>query len=60
ICAAGNKYDAEAVEMVLEKEMRTDAAAKLFGGSKYINPVEALVMRVVYKTKYSKKTETNK
>lgn len=60
ICAAGNKYDAEAVEMVLEKEMRTDAAAKLFGGSKYINPVEALVMRVVYKTKYSKKTDTNK
>ena len=60
ICAAGNKYDAEAVEMILEKEMRTDAAAKLFGGSKYINPVEAFVMRVVYKTKYSKKTETNK
>lgn len=60
ICAAGNKYDAEAVEMVLEKELRTDAAAKLFGGAKYINPVEAVLMRVVYKTKYSKKTETNK
>ena len=44
----------------LEKEMRTDAAAKLIGDAKYINPVEALLMRVIYKTKYSKKTETNK
>lgn len=60
ICVAGNMYDAEAVEMVLEKEMRTDAAAKLIGDAKYINPVEALLMRVIYKTKYSKKTETNK
>lgn len=60
ICAAGNMYDAEAVEMVLEKELRTDAAAKMIGGAKYINPVEALLMRVIYKTKYSKKTETNK
>ena len=60
ICAAGNMYDAEAVEMVLEKELRTDAAAKMIGGAKYINPVESLLMRVIYKTKYSKKTETNK
>lgn len=60
VCAAGNMYDAEAVEMVLEKELRTDAAAKMIGGAKYINPVEALLMRVIYKTKYSKKTETNK
>ncbi len=60
ICVAGNMYDAEAVEMVLEKEMRTDAAAKLIGDAKYINPVEALLMRVIYKTKYSKKTDTNK
>ena len=60
ICAAGNMYDAQAVEMVLEKELRTDAASKVIGGSKYINPVEAMLMRVIYKTKYSKKTETNK
>ncbi|MCD7775106.1 MAG: class II aldolase/adducin family protein [Clostridiales bacterium] len=60
ICAAGNKYDAEAVEMVLEKEIRTDAAARLIGDAKYINPVEALLMRIIYKTKYSKKNETNK
>lgn len=60
ICVAGNMYDAEAVEMVLEKEMRTDAAAKLIGDAKYINPVEAFLMRLIYKTKYSKKTETNK
>ncbi len=60
ICVAGNMYDAEAVEMVLEKEMRTDAAAKLIGDASYINPVEAFLMRLIYKTKYSKKTETNK
>lgn len=60
ICVAGNMYDAEAVEMVLEKEMRTDAASKLIGDAKYINPVEAFLMRLIYKTKYSKKTETNK
>ncbi len=60
ICAAGNLYDTQAVEMVLEKEMRTDAAAKLIGGAEYINPVEAFLMRLIYKTKYSKKTETNK
>lgn len=60
ICVAGTKDDAEAVEMVLEKEMRTDAAAKLLGDAKYINPVEAFLMRFIYKTKYSKKTETNK
>lgn len=60
ICVAGNEYDAEAVEMVLEKEMRTDAAAKMIGDAKYINKVEAVLMRVIYKTKYSKKTETNK
>ena len=60
ICVAGTMDDAEAVEMVLEKEMRTDAAAKLLGDAKYINPVEAFLMRLIYKTKYSKKTETNK
>lgn len=60
ICAAGDMYDAEAVEMVLEKEMRTDAAAKLIGNAKYINRVESFLMRLIYKTKYSKKSTTNK
>lgn len=60
LCAAGNMYDTQAVEMVLEKELRTDAAAKLIGNAKYINKVEAVLMRVIYKTKYSKKNETNK
>ncbi len=60
ICIAGDMYDAEAVEMVLEKELRTDAAAKMIGDAKYINPVEAHLMRFIYKTKYSKKAKTNK
>lgn len=60
VCVAGDMYDAEAVEMVLEKELRTDAASKLLGGAKYINPIEAYLMRFIYKTKYSKKAKTNK
>ncbi|MBQ8210829.1 MAG: class II aldolase/adducin family protein [Clostridia bacterium] len=60
VCVAGDMYDAEAVEMVLEKELRTDAAAKMIGDAKYINPVEAHLMRFIYKTKYSKKAKTNK
>ncbi len=60
VCVAGDMYDAEAVEMVLEKEIRTDAAAKMLGDAKYINPVEAYLMRFIYKTKYSKKAKTNK
>lgn len=54
LCAAGDKSDAEAVEMVLAKGARTQMSADMLGGAKAINPVEALLMRVVYKTKYSK------
>ena len=54
LCAAGDKSDAEAVEMVLEKDARAQISADLIGGAKAINPVESLLMRVVYKTKYSK------
>ena len=53
LCAAGDKSDAEAVEMVLEKGARAQISADLIGGAKAINPVESLLMRVVYKTKYS-------
>ena len=54
LCAAGDKSDAEAVEMVLEKDARAQISADLIGGAKAINPVESLLMRVVYTTKYSK------
>lgn len=54
LCAAGDKSDAEAVEMVLEKGARAQISADLIGGAKAINPVESLLMRVIYKTKYSK------
>ena len=54
LCAAGDKSDAEAVEMVLEKGARAQISADLIGGAKAINPVESLLMRVGYKSKYSK------
>lgn len=54
ICAAGDKYDAEAIEMVLEKGIKTAAATSVFPGASAINKVECVLMRVIYKTKYSK------
>ena len=55
ICVAGDEYDAKAVEMVLEKNLNTQATHELFekkGG--YIGLVDSCLMRVIYKAKYSK------
>ena len=54
LCVAGDKYDAEAVEMVLNKNIMARAATGVFPGTKAINKLESALMRVVYKTKYSK------
>lgn len=54
LCVAGDKYDAEAIEMVLEKGLKTTAATSVFPGSSPINKVECVLMRLVYKMKYSK------
>ncbi len=60
ICVAGNKDDAEAVEMIADKACRTYISSKYFGGAKSINKLESTLMRVVYKLKYSKQTDKNK
>lgn len=59
LCAAANQYDAEAVEMVVKKEIRANAAADIIGGAKYIGRISACLERFVYTKKYSKQTKTN-
>ncbi len=59
ICVGKNEDEAKAVELVTEKGCKAFTAAMLYG-SKPINTVESLLMRVVYKAKYSKKAENNK
>lgn len=55
ICVAGTKYDAEAIEIVMDKGCKTLVGANLYNGVKPINTIEAHLMRIIYKMKYSKK-----
>lgn len=55
ICVAGTKYDAEAIEIVMDKGCKTLIGANLYDSVKAINAVEANLMRIIYKMKYSKK-----
>lgn len=55
VCVAGNEYDAEAVELVMEKGCKTAVGANLYAGIKPIGTFDAHLMRIVYKLKYSKK-----
>ncbi len=54
LCAAASFDDALAVVQVLEKGCRAHIDSAFLGGGYRINPVEAWLMRVVYKYKYSK------
>jgi hypothetical protein len=54
LCAAGTFDDALAVVQVLEKGCRAHVDSAFLGGGFRINPVEAWLMRMVYKYKYSK------
>ncbi len=55
ICVADSQYNAEAVEIVMDKGCKTAIGAELYGKVEKINPIEANLMRIIYKTKYSKK-----
>ncbi len=54
LCCGSNEGDAQAVDMIMSKSSLTLLSSKVFGKAKAINPVESLLMRVVYLTKYSK------
>lgn len=55
VCVAGNEFDAQAVEMVMEKASKTAVGSELYADVKPINQIEAHLMRFIYKIKYSKK-----
>ena len=54
LCVAGDRYDAEAVEMVVKKNIKALTATGSFSHTKPINVFESALMNVVYKMKYSK------
>ena len=54
LCVAADAYDAEAVEMVVKKNVKAVAATKSFTHAKPINVFESALMHTVYKLKYSK------
>ncbi len=54
LCVAADLYDAEAVEMVVKKNIKAVAATKSFTHTKPINVFESALMHTVYKLKYSK------
>ncbi len=55
ICVADNQYNAEAVELVMEKHAKTAVGADLYAEVKPIGPIDAHLMNFIYKIKYSKK-----
>ena len=55
VCVAGNQYDAEAVELVMEKACKTAVGAELYGDVKPLSALDSNLMRIIYKLKYSKK-----
>ena len=54
LCCGSVEGDAQAVDMIMSKSCLTLQTTKDFGKAKAINPVEALLMRVIYLKKYSK------
>lgn len=57
LCCGKNEGDAEAVDMIMSKSSLTQLGTMVFEPAKAINPVEALLMRVIYLKKYSKQAD---
>ncbi len=55
VCVADNEYNAEAVELVMEKHAKTAVGAELYAEVKPIGPIDSHLMNFIYKIKYSKK-----
>jgi len=54
VCAAENLYDAFAIAMVVEKNCLAWIGASSIGGARRISLGDSLLMRAIYKLKYSK------
>lgn len=58
VCVGANEDEANAVKLVTEKGCKAAVAANIYGtDNKPINLLESALMRIVYKTKYSKKSK---
>ena len=56
VCVGADEDEANAVKLVTEKGCKAFTAAEMYGrGKEYINTAESVLMRVIYKAKYSKK-----
>ena len=56
VCVGSDADEANAVKLVAEKGCKSFVVANAYGKEdKHINPLECTLMRVIYKTKYSKK-----
>ncbi|MDD6808130.1 MAG: class II aldolase/adducin family protein [Oscillospiraceae bacterium] len=55
LCTGTSEFDCEAVKLVLEKECITELASRLAHTNHAVDPMDALIMRVIYVLKYSKK-----
>ncbi len=55
VCVADNQFNAEAVELVMEKHAKTAIGAELYAEVKPISTLDAHLMNFIYKIKYSKK-----
>ena len=57
LCCGADKFNAEATEMVVDKNSKAYIGAELFGNIKPINALESKLMNVVYRLKYSKQAD---
>ncbi len=54
LCCAASEDDASAIQMILEKNCRIEICKVLFENVKPLSPIDSILMRFVYKKKYSK------
>ncbi len=58
VCVGADEDEANAVKLVTEKGCKAMVAANIYGtDNKPINLIESALMRIIYKTKYSKKSK---
>ena len=57
LCVGKDKFNAEAAEMVVDKNAKAYMSAYLFDNISPINPLEAKLMNIVYRFKYSKQAK---
>lgn len=57
LCCGKDKFNAEATEMVVDKNSKAYVGAELFGKINPINAFESKLMNVIYRLKYSKQAD---